>query len=173
MSHQHRSDKGKKYHASKEQKEPNNHEATMVATKLPCSLQSFPPNILLITLVIILLLGGGENYLPRAASFVLPSAPSKSPSAHPNKMLMSSTSQSSATEAVAPTTLGPTALRTLVQNASIESQHCLDLNGIVWLEHLNLVVGDMDLALKFYVDFLGLSRDSNPKHVNLGQQQVR
>eukprot|EP00985_Skeletonema_marinoi_P010919 scaffold5143_cov139-Skeletonema_marinoi.AAC.11 len=86
-------------------------------------------------------------------------------------MLMSSTSQSSATEAVAPTTLGPTALRTLVQNASIESQHCLDLNGIVWLEHLNLVVGDMDLALKFYVDFLGLSRDSNPKHVNLGQQQ--
>lgn len=88
-------------------------------------------------------------------------------------MLMSSTSQSSATEAVAPTTLGPTALRTLVQNASIESQHCLDLNGIVWLEHLNLVVGDMDLALKFYVDFLGLSRDSNPKHVNLGQQQVR
>ena len=146
-------------------------KATMVATKLPCSLQSFPPNILLI--LVILLLGGGENYLPRAAGFVLPSALSKSPSAHHNKMLMSSTSQSSATEATAPTTLGPTELRKLVQNASIESQHCLDLNGIVWLEHLNLVVGDMDLAVKFYVDFLGLSRDSNPKHVNLGQQQVR
>ena len=41
------------------------------------------------------------------------------------------------------------------------------------LEHLNLVVGDMEIAKKFYVDFLGLSRDGNPKHVNLGQQQVR
>ena len=41
------------------------------------------------------------------------------------------------------------------------------------LEHLNLVVGDMDLAKKFYVEFLGLSRDDNPKHFNLGQQQVR
>ncbi len=88
-------------------------------------------------------------------------------------MMMSSTSQSTAAEAVAATSLGPTALRSLVQNASIKSQRCLDLNGIVWLEHLNLVVGDMDLAFKFYVDFIGLSRDSNPKHVNLGQQQVR
>ena len=61
----------------------------------------------------------------------------------------------------------------MVQTASLESQQCLDMNGIVWLEHLNLVVGDMGHALKFYVDFLGLSRDSNPKHVNLGQQQVR
>ena len=25
--------------------------------------------------------------------------------------------------------------------------------------------------MSFYVDFLGLSRDTNPKHVNLGQQQ--
>lgn len=41
----------------------------------------------------------------------------------------------------------------------------------MWLEHLNLVVGDMSLAMKFYVDFLGLSRDGNPKHFNLGQQQ--
>lgn len=87
---------------------------------------------------------------------------------------MSSTSQTSGAEAVAPTTLGPTVLRKLVQTASFESsKQCIDLNGIVFLEHLNLVVGDMDRALKFYVDFLGLSRDSNPKHVNLGQQQVR
>jgi len=85
---------------------------------------------------------------------------------------MSSTSQTSGAEAVAPTTLGPTVLRKLVQTASFESsKQCIDLNGIVFLEHLNLVVGDMDRALKFYVDFLGLSRDSNPKHVNLGQQQ--
>ena len=41
------------------------------------------------------------------------------------------------------------------------------------MEHLNLVVGDMEIAKKFYVDFLGLSQDGNPKHVNLGQQQVR
>ena len=45
------------------------------------------------------------------------------------------------------------------------------MTGIVWLEHLNLVVGNMDVAMKFYVDFLGFSRDSNPKHVNIGQQQ--
>ena len=40
------------------------------------------------------------------------------------------------------------------------------------LEHLNLVVGDMAVAKKFYVDFLGLTPDHNPKHFNLGQQQV-
>ena len=89
-------------------------------------------------------------------------------------MLLSSQSTSTM-EAVAPTTLGPTKLRTLVQNAAMKSQQksTVDLSGIVWMEHLNLVVGDMDLALKFYVDFVGLSRDTNPKHVNLGQQQVR
>lgn len=142
---------------------------TMVATKVPCTLQSFRPSI---RLLFLLLLSGGV-ILPRAASFALPSASSKSTLACHNKIMMSSTSQSTAAEEVATTTLGPTALRTLVQNVSIESQLRLDLNGIVWLEHLNLVVGDMDLALKFYVNFLGLSRDSNPKHVNLGQQQVR
>lgn len=144
-----------------------------MATKVPFTLQSFRPRIHLR-----LLLLGVVTILPRAASFAfLPSSAlssSKSTSACQNRIKMSSTSQSAAAaEAVATTTLGPTALRTLVQNASIESQLCLDLNGIVWLEHLNLVVGDMDLALKFYVYFLGLARDSNPKHVNLGQQQVR
>ena len=54
------------------------------------------------------------------------------------------------------------------------SQKSLDLSGIVWLEHLNLVVGSMSLAEKFYVDFLGLTPDKdNAKHFNLGQQQVR
>eukprot|EP00585_Thalassiosira_rotula_P025431 CAMPEP_0196228202 /NCGR_PEP_ID=MMETSP0913-20130531/143_1 /TAXON_ID=49265 /ORGANISM="Thalassiosira rotula, Strain GSO102" /LENGTH=353 /DNA_ID=CAMNT_0041507785 /DNA_START=124 /DNA_END=1185 /DNA_ORIENTATION=- len=72
----------------------------------------------------------------------------------------------------APSTVGPNVLRTLVQDASISTQkQSLDLNGIVWLEHLNLVVGDMALAKKFYIEFLGLSRDENPKHFNLGQQQ--
>jgi len=52
----------------------------------------------------------------------------------------------------------------------------LDLNGVAWLEHLNLVVGDMSTATKFYIDFLGMTaeRDPNPKsnHFNLGQQQL-
>jgi catechol 2,3-dioxygenase-like lactoylglutathione lyase family enzyme len=42
------------------------------------------------------------------------------------------------------------------------------------MEHLNLVVGDMETAKKFYVEFMGLTVDAgNAKHFNLGQQQVR
>ena len=75
------------------------------------------------------------------------------------------------------TTLGSRVLRCLVQEASIDTQaRSLDLGGIVWLEHLNLVVGDMSTATKFYVNFLGMTpeRDANPKsnHFNLGQQQL-
>jgi catechol 2,3-dioxygenase-like lactoylglutathione lyase family enzyme len=41
------------------------------------------------------------------------------------------------------------------------------------MEHLNLVVGSMDVAKEFYVDFLGCTVDEgNGKHFNLGQQQV-
>ena len=41
------------------------------------------------------------------------------------------------------------------------------------MEHLNLVVGDMNVAKMFYVTFLGLTiDDGNGKHFNLGQQQV-
>jgi catechol-2,3-dioxygenase len=69
-------------------------------------------------------------------------------------------------------TIGPSNLRTLVQEAS--RQNGVDLQGIVWLEHLNLVVGCMETAKKFYIDFLGMSVDAgSPKHFNLGQQQVR
>lgn len=107
-----------------------------------------------------LLISVGSSLLSTAASFVLPSAACS----------MSSMKQTAADIIISPTTLGPTALRKLVQDASITSQS-LDMNGIVWLEHLNLVVGDMDVAMKFYVDFMGFSRDGNPKHVNLGQQQ--
>ena len=67
------------------------------------------------------------------------------------------------------TTLGSADLRDTVQRAS--SKQSLNTGGIVWLEHLNLVVGDMDIAKKFYIDLLGLSQDDNQKHVNLGQQQ--
>ena len=65
--------------------------------------------------------------------------------------------------------IGPDHLRTIVQDAS--RQEGCDANGIVWLEHLNLVVGDMEMAKQFYVEFLGLSIDTNVKHFNLGQQQ--
>ena len=50
--------------------------------------------------------------------------------------------------------------------------HTLFLVSSYRLEHVNLVVGDMAVAKKFYVDFLGLTPDNNPKHFNLGQQQV-
>ena len=71
--------------------------------------------------------------------------------------------------------IGPNSLQTLIQTTSkqlLQSDSGLDL-GIVWMEHLNLVVGDMDLAKLFYVTFLGLTiDDGNGKHFNLGQQQV-
>mmetsp|Transcript_14194 Transcript_14194/g.30105 ORF Transcript_14194/g.30105 Transcript_14194/m.30105 type:complete len:404 (-) Transcript_14194:27-1238(-) len=72
------------------------------------------------------------------------------------------------------TTLGSDSLRKLVQSAAraTAESNSLDLSGIVWLEHLNLVVGSMSDAKKFYVDFLGLTPDAgNAKHFNLGQQQ--
>jgi len=48
----------------------------------------------------------------------------------------------------------------------------VDVSGINWLEHINLVVGSKPLAEKFYVDFLGLTKDATQNfHVNLGQQQ--
>lgn len=65
--------------------------------------------------------------------------------------------------------IGPNHLRTIVRDAS--RQVGCDVHGIVWLEHLNLVVGDMEIAKQFYVEFLGLSIDTNVKHFNLGQQQ--
>jgi len=62
-----------------------------------------------------------------------------------------------------------------MQDASRQIQHRDngDLHGIVWMEHLNLVVGCMDTAKAFYEGFLGLTVDTgNTKHFNLGQQQV-
>jgi len=85
---------------------------------------------------------------------------------------MAATDASSMT-ATAATTLGSRVLRSLVQEASIDTQaRSVDLGGIVWLEHLNLVVGDMSTASKFYIDFLGLTPDPKSNHFNLGQQQL-
>ncbi|KAL3800404.1 hypothetical protein ACHAW5_009082 [Stephanodiscus triporus] len=105
-----------------------------------------------------------------ASSFATPSASLSS------SFIVATTDACSMTATDA-TTLGSRVLRSLVQEASINTQaQSLDLGGIVWLEHLNLVVGDMSTATKFYVDFLGMTpeRDANPKsnHFNLGQQQL-
>ena len=76
---------------------------------------------------------------------------------------------------ISTTSLGPIALRKIVQDSSADIQkQSLDLGGIVWLEHLNLVVGDMDTAKKFYIDFLGFTAERDnlkSNHYNIGQQQ--
>jgi catechol 2,3-dioxygenase-like lactoylglutathione lyase family enzyme len=45
--------------------------------------------------------------------------------------------------------------------------------GILWLEHVNLRVGERELAEAFFVDFLGFVREPGRSwHLNLGSQQV-
>jgi catechol-2,3-dioxygenase len=131
---------------------------------------------------ILVLLSG----IPTALSFALLSFSSQSvskglPSASTSTTMAASASPSDNVNTNAGATtnhsLGPRVLRKLVQDASLQNMqtHSLDLGGIVWLEHINLIVGDMATATKFYVDFLGMTseRESNPKsnHFNLGQQQ--
>jgi hypothetical protein len=69
--------------------------------------------------------------------------------------------------------LGADSLRTLVRDAARHDvSQTLDLSGITWMEHINLVVGSKSLAEHFYVDFLGCTKDASSSfHVNLGQQQ--
>jgi catechol-2,3-dioxygenase len=80
--------------------------------------------------------------------------------------MSSSTSQTKAS-------LGATALRKLVIDAALHDEDkSLDLCGIMWLEHINVVVGSKYLAERFYFDLLGLTKDQSPSfHANLGQQQ--
>ena len=65
-------------------------------------------------------------------------------------------------------------LKRLVTDATledIEQSHC-DLNGILWMEHINLITGPKVLAEHFYIDILGCTRNPGKSfHVNLGQQQ--
>ena len=57
-------------------------------------------------------------------------------------------------------------------NSPENDESSLDLSGIVWLEHINLVVTSNEIAEHFYIDFLGCTRDEGKSfHVNLGQQQ--
>ena len=49
----------------------------------------------------------------------------------------------------------------------------LDIPGILWLEHLNMIVGDRAMAEAFYCDFLGfVAEPGSSFHLNLGQQQL-
>jgi hypothetical protein len=70
--------------------------------------------------------------------------------------------------------LGGDLLRQLVVNADRQDMATtfLDVKGILWLEHVNLVVSSKYQAEYFYVHFLGCTRDAGSSfHVNMGQQQ--
>lgn len=78
---------------------------------------------------------------------------------------------SMSTASAPPLTLGSKALKHLVRQAA--ARNCnLDLGGIAWMEHINLVIGDKETAEYFYINFLGCTRDDSKSfHVNMGQQQ--
>lgn len=66
----------------------------------------------------------------------------------------------------------------LVRAAPYGQTDPLSVNGCLWLEHINMIVGKRAVAEAFYVDFLGFtpdpasaSRSSNSFHLNLGRQQ--
>ena len=61
-------------------------------------------------------------------------------------------------------------LGALARRAAAEDT-ALDLAGLLWLEHINIVVGDRALGDYFYFDVLGCTRDANGKDANIGQQQ--
>jgi catechol-2,3-dioxygenase len=69
--------------------------------------------------------------------------------------------------------LGGQTLRNIVLDAAEHDvSTTLDVKGVLWTEHINLVVGSKKLAEYFYLNFLGFSRDAGKSfHVNLGQQQ--
>ncbi|OEU23130.1 hypothetical protein FRACYDRAFT_179213 [Fragilariopsis cylindrus CCMP1102] len=71
-------------------------------------------------------------------------------------------------------------LRNLVIEASIREEteddddSFLNVPGIAWLEHVNLIVGgtDRQMATTFYIDIMGMTADKSKSfHVNLGRQQ--
>ncbi|KAL7526459.1 hypothetical protein ACHAWF_001782 [Thalassiosira exigua] len=118
--------------------------------------------------------------LVSAHLFGLPAASvSAAPSSAPPPTDASTPDACSSADAI---TLGSTALRVAVQAAARDAVYdrgrdALDASaGAVWMEHVNLVVGDMSIATKFYVDFLGMTaeREANPRanHFNLGLQQL-
>jgi catechol-2,3-dioxygenase len=79
----------------------------------------------------------------------------------------------SATNSIKSLSTGGKNLRNLVvEAAERDERETLDLKGIMFTEHINLVVGSKDLAAYFYLEFLGFTKDAGTSfHVNLGQQQ--
>ena len=65
--------------------------------------------------------------------------------------------------------LGGQTLRNVVlEAAEHDVSTTLDVKGILWTEHINLVVGSKELAEYFYLNFLGFTRDAGKSfHVNL------
>jgi catechol 2,3-dioxygenase-like lactoylglutathione lyase family enzyme len=56
---------------------------------------------------------------------------------------------------------------------ALSSDDSLDVPGIQWLEHINLLTGRGRSANHFYCEFLGFVRQPGPSwHVNLGSQQL-
>jgi hypothetical protein len=62
-------------------------------------------------------------------------------------------------------------LAALAARASVEDSRSLELGGVVWLEHVNIVVGERAVAEAFYFGVLGLTLDANGRDANIGQQQ--
>jgi hypothetical protein len=56
--------------------------------------------------------------------------------------------------------------------AAAAADRSLDLGGVLFFEHINLIVGERQVAEVFYFDLLGLTRQKGASfHCNLGQQQ--
>jgi len=94
---------------------------------------------------------------------------------HQASCLSMSATSPSASASLTKLSLGGPELREAVLQASASnacSDSSLDVNGIIWMEHVNMVVGSRPVAEKFYMDFLGFTKDKSKSfHVNLGQQQ--
>ena len=76
---------------------------------------------------------------------------------------------------LSPSLSPPLLLRSVVTEAAqkeIDSDS-YDISGILWMEHVNMVVGNREQAEYFYRDLLGFNRDETTDylHMNLGQQQ--
>ena len=55
---------------------------------------------------------------------------------------------------------------------ALQEDDSLDVPGILWLEHLNLVVGDKETSLAFFRDVIGCVVEPGKFHLNLGSQQL-
>jgi hypothetical protein len=70
--------------------------------------------------------------------------------------------------------LDGSALRQVVtQAARLDQASSVDLTGLVWMEHVNLVFGNAALAEDIYIEVLGCTRDADKSfHVNLGNSFI-